>query len=105
MGMDQEIEAEAARMADRVAHDMAKLIMDRSSAVGTSTINVSAGGIGVVIAMCGCLLSMAVALGCGFAFISSKQDINRQDQKIERMQDYLQNIYQQAPWLKQKESK
>lgn len=102
--MDQDIEQEAERMADKVARDMARLITDRSS-VGTATININAGGMGMMIALGACLLCMTVAIGCGFAFISSKQEINRQDQKIERMQDYLQNIYQQAPWLKPKESK
>lgn len=84
-------------------------ILDRIDSIkstnSSSNIHINAGGMGIVIALGACLLCMTVAMGCGFAFISSKQEINRQDQKIERMQDYLQNIYQQAPWLKPKESK
>lgn len=66
------------------------------SGVGTATITINAGGIGVWIAVTCCLVMLIIGLLGGFIYIN-------QSRKIDQMQDYLNAIYMQAPYLKQKD--
>lgn len=62
-----------------------------------ATITVNAGGVGVWIATTAALVMFAVNVLLGALFVI-------QDSKINKMQDYLNAIYMQAPHLKPKES-
>lgn len=67
---------------------------------GNATIEVHAGSIGVWIAVTCCItmfvVGMAMAVLGGLAYTSTQQ-------RLDRMQDYLNAIYMQAPQLKPKE--
>ena len=63
----------------------------------TAKIEVNAGGVGVWIATTACCVMVAVSLFMGLWVV----DLSR---KVERLGDYLQAIYAQAPHLKPKES-
>lgn len=62
-----------------------------------ATITVNAGGVGVWIATTACLVMFAVNVLLGALFVI-------QDGKINKMQDYLNAIYMQAPQLRPKEA-
>lgn len=62
----------------------------------SAKIEVNAGGTGVWIATTACCVMVAVGLFMGLWVV----DLSR---KVERMEDYLQAIYAQAPHLKPKE--
>jgi len=68
--------------------------LSSNNTVGTSTINVNAGGIGVWLAV----TCTAVATTLCMVMVLMYVDTNR---KYDRMQDLLSVIYQQAPWLKE----
>jgi hypothetical protein len=61
-----------------------------------STMNVNAGGFGVWICTSICMCQFAILLAGGFLYLEHSR-------KIDRMQDYLNSIYLQAPQLKPKE--
>lgn len=63
------------------------------NAIGSSTVTVNAGGIGTAMA----LIASALMLGLNIALVVTYNDQNR---RIDRMQDYLNAIHAQAPWLK-----
>jgi hypothetical protein len=63
----------------------------------TAKIEVNAGGTGVWIATTACCVMVAVGLFMGLWVV----DLSR---KVERLGDYLQAIYAQAPHLKPKET-
>ena len=63
----------------------------------TAKIEVNAGGVGVWIATTACCVMVAVSLFMGLWVV----DLSR---NVERLGDYLQAIYAQAPHLKPKES-
>lgn len=67
-----------------------------------ATIQVNAGGIGMWVAVTCCavmfVLGIAMAVLGGLAYTSTQQ-------RLDRMQDYLNAIYMQAPQLKPKETK
>lgn len=63
-----------------------------------SNVNLNAGGWGVWISVT-CVIVLAVMNN------SNQVTITRLEQKYERMQDYLNSIYAQAPHLKPKEEK
>ncbi len=61
----------------------------------------------IVIVMAAIIFTMAITLGPRVSRVESRMDRleGEQEQKLDRMQDYLNNIYQQAPWLKPSEDK
>lgn len=116
MALDQDIEQEAARMADKVTQDMARLITDRSS-FGTATINANVHneGRGTWIAASCCAVMLAVVAVCiGFYIRDSNRmyseisdirkhhdsDVQEMHATESKMQAYLNVIYQKAPYLK-----
>lgn len=97
MGMDQEIEQEASRMADKVARDMAKLITDRSSSVGNATITINAGGPALWIALWFSTVACAIMLTIA---VLSRNDLVDQSRRLDLANDKLSIILQWAPQLK-----
>lgn len=67
----------------------------------TSTIHVNAGGAGLWIAVTCCIVTTIIAIGMGIGWAVTAY---KQGTQIDRMQDYLNAIYVQAPQLKPKES-
>ncbi len=63
---------------------------------GSANININAGGIGVAAALVAC----ALMIGLNAMLILGFNDMNR---RVDRMQDHLNAIYMQAPYLKQAE--
>lgn len=84
---------------DALTDRLGKLLQG-SPNVGTATINVNAGGIALWISVTCCTILLAVSM---VGAVWGAMVITTQNAKIDRMQDYLNNIYQQAPWLKPKE--
>lgn len=78
--------------------DKADRVLSMNSGNTTSSIQVSAGGIGVWACLTACIVSMVLCGGMAVMFL----DMNR---KYDRTQDLLSVIYQQAPWLKPPEEK
>jgi len=68
------------------------------NAVGSSAVTINAGGIGVAAALIAC----ALVVGLNIAMLLTYND---QARRIDRMQDYLNAIHAQAPWLKPPSSK
>lgn len=115
--MDQEIEEEAARMADKVTQDMAKLIADRASSVGNATINLNASSIGnrwistlAIVMFVMMVMNMAFNL-----YVSNNQNstiseikkdtrdsLGKMELNQNRQQDYLNIILQWSPELRKK---
>lgn len=67
--------------------------LSSNNTIGTSTINVNAGGVGIWVCTTACLMSLMLCAVMAVMFL----DMNR---KYDRTQDLLSVIYQQAPWLK-----
>lgn len=63
---------------------------------GSSNVNINAGGIGVAAALVAC----ALMIGLNAMLLLNFNDMNR---RVDRMQDHLNAIYMQAPYLKQAE--
>jgi hypothetical protein len=84
------------RNAESIKGTLEKMQVDRSSQ-SVSSLNVNAGGVGVWIATTACCVMIAVGLLLGLWVV----DLSR---KVERLEDYLQAIYAQAPYLKPKDS-
>ncbi len=63
------------------------------NAVGSSNVTINAGGIGIAAALIAC----ALVVGLNIAMLLTYAD---QARKIDRMQDHLNAIYMQAPYLK-----
>jgi hypothetical protein len=64
--------------------------------VGNATITVNAGGVGVWVAVTCCAVMLTIGIIGGFLYID-------QSRKVDQMQDYLNAIYMQAPYLKPKD--
>jgi hypothetical protein len=79
-----------------------KLLPPRRQSSGNATINVHAGGVGMWISTTCCAvmfaLGIAMAVIGGIAYTSTQQ-------RLDRMQDYINAIYMMAPNLKPKEQK
>lgn len=60
---------------------------------GTATININAGGAGMWVVVTCCLVSFVMNVGLAVALLAHGR-------QIERLEDYLQAIYAQAPHLK-----
>lgn len=75
--------------------------LKRSGNSSNATIHVNAGGIGMWVAVTCCavmfVLGVSMAVLGGMAYTSTQQ-------RLDRMQDYLNAIYMQAPQLKPKET-
>jgi hypothetical protein len=76
------------------------LLRPRRTGSGNATINIQAGGVGLWIAVTCCAVMFALCIAMvvvgGIAYSS-------QQQRMDRMQDYLNAIYMMAPSLKPKE--
>ena len=68
------------------------------NSMGNATITVNAGGIGVWVSVTCCLVMLSLGIMGGFLYVN-------QSRKVDQMQDYLNAIYMQAPYLKPKENK
>lgn len=96
-------EAELIRQMDRLESLGKKWLgsFDRAQS-GNATIEIHAGGIGMWISATCCavmfVVGMAMAIIGGMAYTSTQQ-------RLDRMQDYLNAIYTQAPQLKPKDTK
>ena len=67
--------------------------MERSRSSNTTTVRIEGGGVGVWIATTACCVMIAVSMLLSLWVV----DLSR---KVERLSDYLQAIYAQAPQLK-----
>lgn len=86
--------SEAITRVERLGQEMGA---NSDSQINQTTVTVQAGGIGVWAAVTCCAVMLAVNL-CLLLVLSGH------DRKIERLEDYLQAIYTQAPHLKPKDS-
>lgn len=68
----------------------------KTGTMNSANIHVNAGGVGIWIATTACLMMLAVNVFLIWLFVS-------QSGKVDKMQDYLNAIYMQAPHLKPKE--
>lgn len=79
----------------------------RTGTMNSAKIEVNAGGVGIWIATTACLMMLAVNIILIVLFVvqDAKNDKvqDTQNSKIDKMQDYLNAIYMQAPHLKPKE--
>lgn len=89
-----EAQGEGARLAEALEKFSRKAdqLMEAGNR-NTAQIEVNAGGTGVWIATTACLVMVAVSLFMGLWVV----DLSR---KVERLEDYLQAVYAQAPHLK-----
>lgn len=78
--------------------DRSEKLLSLNSGNTTSSIQISAGGIGVWACLTACIVSLVLCAVMAVMFL----DMNR---KYDRTQDLLSVIYQQAPWLKPPEEK
>lgn len=99
IGNDMETQGEGAKLAEALEKFSRKAdqLMDSGNR-NTAKIEVNAGGAGVWIATTACCVMVAVGLFMGLWVV----DLSR---KVERLGDYLQAIYAQAPHLKPTEEK
>ncbi len=72
-----------------------------NNAVGTSTITVNAGGVGIWVCATACLICLVVVVVGAAAFGFQIADHSR---KLDRLDEYLSAIYMAAPHLKQEDS-
>lgn len=79
----------------------------KTGAMNSAKIEVNAGGVGIWIATTACLMMLAVNIILIVLFVvqDAKNDKvqDTQNSKIDKMQDYLNAIYAQAPHLRPKE--
>lgn len=66
------------------------------NSMGNATIMINAGGVGVWIATTCCIVMLALGIMGGFLYVNESR-------KVDQMQDYLNAIYMQAPYLKPKD--
>lgn len=93
--MDEQGEMEAfTRALDRFSEKADRLL--NTGNMNTAKIEVNAGGVGVWVAASSCAVMLVLNIALLFMLAGH-------DRKIERLQDYLQAIYAQAPHLKPKE--
>ena len=92
-----EITEDSLEELDKAVAEVRDFMRNRTGIRGgnnVSTMTLNLGGLGACIALCSCQFVMMVAMG--FLYWD-------QSRKVERMQDYLNSIYQVAPQLKSKE--
>lgn len=103
-------EADIARLAEVIVDLKSTLTDFKERRAGTQQVvqQYNAGGTAmwVVVVMAAIIFTMAITLGPRVSRAESRMDKLEieQTRKLERMQDYLNNIYQQAPWLRPSES-
>jgi hypothetical protein len=85
--------AEATARVERLGQEIGA---NRDSANNIATVNVNAGGFGLWVSTTCCAVMLAVNLCLLFALTDHSR-------KIERLEDYLQAIYAQAPHLRPKD--
>lgn len=101
---DQDVQrfANATRQFERALEKMAQ-----ASPGNQAVITVNAGGIGLWIAVTCCAVMLALgvfgAVTASYVLLDQNKRIEAQDSKLERMQDYINAIYVQAPSLRPKE--
>lgn len=94
---------------ERVYELQEKLGMGPVSGVGTATISVNAGGVGVWVASTACAVMLGITVLGGLwasrEFARMDQQMVEAREEIRTTQNYLNAIYAQAPQLKPKEEK
>lgn len=97
---------EATGRFERIVEQLGR--MQRTAPASQATITVNAGGLGLWIAVTCCAVMLAVGVvGCvavSSAVQGQNRRIEKQDEALSRMQDYLNAIYVQAPSLRPKEA-